>query len=54
MLQKYATNVAILACTSADGGASGVLRLKNRFTVSRTGETGVLWFRFRANKEIPA
>jgi hypothetical protein len=24
--------------------------LKNRFTVSRTGETGVLWFRFRRQK----
>jgi hypothetical protein len=27
--------------------------MKNHFTVSRTGETGVLWGRFGAKKEFP-
>src|SRR5271157_4722029 len=31
------------------GGAPG-LPMKNRFTVSRTGQTGVLWCRFRDQK----
>jgi hypothetical protein len=37
-------------CAAADGRPSGVLPMKNRFMVSRTSETGVLWCRFRDQK----
>jgi hypothetical protein len=33
-----------------DGTPSGVLPMTNRFTVSRMGETGVLWCCFRGQK----
>jgi hypothetical protein len=41
---------AILGCAGVDGRPSGVLPMTNRFTVSRTGETGVLWLRFKSQK----
>ena len=44
------TNKAILGCAGVDGRPSGVLPMTNRLTVSRTGETGVLWCRFRGQK----
>src|SRR5271165_3106163 len=36
-----------------DGTPSGVPPMTNRFTVSRTGETGVVWCRFRKQKGNP-
>jgi CheY-like chemotaxis protein len=39
-----------LGCAAAAGKPSGVFPMKNRFTVSRTGQTDVLWCRFRDQK----
>src|SRR5208283_4425472 len=36
-----------------DGTPSGVPPMTNRFTVSRTGETGIVWCRFREQKGNP-
>ena len=50
VLQKRAESGAISGCAAADGRSSGVLPKESRFTVLRTGETGVLWCRFRDQK----
>jgi hypothetical protein len=38
------------AVAAADSRPSGALPMKSPFTVSRTGETGVLWGRFQDQK----
>jgi len=51
-LERAVTAKGSKGCAGVDGRPSGVLPMTNRFTMSRTGETGVLWLRFQAKKEI--
>jgi hypothetical protein len=49
-LQEQATNGQFRAVLVEDYTPSGALPMTNSFTVSRTGETGVLWFRLEELK----
>ena len=50
-VQQLCRKCAISGCAGGDGASSGVLAMTNRFTVSRTGETGVTWCRLEAKKD---
>jgi len=53
-LMALVVSITKLRVLVGGGTPSGMLPMKNRFTVSRTREAGVRWCRSSAKNEIPA